>query len=388
MGFRWPVLNQGDPWRRRPDPQGQPPNLDEIFKRLLSKVKAKPTSGGSGLPNMPLPWLKLIPLLVFLLWVVAGIFVVKQPERAVILRFGRYVQTLGPGLHWIPPLIEQRMIKNVEQVSQFSYQALMLTKDENIVSVEVSVQYRIADLRDYLFKVRKPVLSINEATASALRFVVGHTPLDDLLTTGREEVRDEVLKQLQSIMKFYGTGLLVTKVSLQPAKPPEEVTAAFNDAIKAREDEQRYINQAKAYASKVLPIAQGQAARLHQSAQADAKQFVLLAKGRTAKFLALLPEYRRRPDVMRQRMYIDAIQHVLSRSSKVLVDVKGNPVFYLPLDRMMGHATHRLPASDASMKQEGSVSGDSSGQPSQVSRDRYGARDQYGQSTRYRHGRE
>lgn len=388
MRFRWPVFNQGDPWRRRPDPQGEPPNLDELFKRLLSIVKAKQSKGGPNIPHLSLPWLKLIPLLLFMVWLLSGLFVVNQAERAVILRFGRYVETLGPGLHWIPPLIERHMTQNVEQVAQFSYQALMLTKDENIVSVEVSIQYRIANLHDYLFNVRKPVLSINEATASALRFVVGHTPLDDLLTTGREAVRDEVMKQLQAIMKLYGTGLLVTKVSLQPAKPPEEVTAAFNDAIKAREDEQRFINQANAYASKVLPIAEGQAARLTQSAEADSKQFVLLAQGRTALFMALLPEYRRHPEVMRDRMYIQAIENVLSRSSKILVDVKGNPVFYLPLDRIMGRGIHRLPANAVPMNQVNLGDASSQAHVSQEGHDPYGARDQYGKVSGCRHGHE
>lgn len=332
------LLNQQDPWRSRQTGSGGPPDLEAILSGFFKKHFKRASGGGSQPPEngLKLPVFKSVVAGFFLIWALSGIFVVQQAEQGVVTRFGRYVRTVGPGLHWIPRFIESRAVMNVEQVSQLSYGAPMLTKDENIVLVQLSVQYRIDDLRDYLFNVSQPVLSLNEATASALRQVVGHTELDDLLTTGREAVRNQIGEQLKGILAIYRPGLLVTKVSLQPAKPPEEVTDAFNDAIKAREDEQRYINQAQAYASKVLPIAQGQAVRIKQAAEAFSRQLVLEAQGRTAQFLALLPEYHRAPGVMRERMYLSTMESVLSHVSKVLVDLKGNQnMVYLPLDQLL-----------------------------------------------------
>ena len=340
MAFRIPaILNNQDPWRKRRDSQGSPPDLEAVIANFFKKLAGGKRKSGGASPTGPVlkaPMIRLGLGVLLLLWALGGIYQVQQAEQGVVLRFGRYVRTVEPGLHWLPPLIERRIVMNVQQVSQFSYNALMLTKDENIVSVELSVQYRIDRLYDFLFNVRDPILSLNEATASALRHVVGHTDLDDLLTTGRESVRDQIMQQLRTILGIYKPGLLVSKVSLQPAKPPEQVTDAFNDAIKAREDEQRYINQANAYANKVLPIAQGHVVRLTETARAYANELGLRAQGETARFLALLPEYKRAPTVMRKRMYIATIENILSHTTKVLVDLKGNNMFYLPFDKLLG----------------------------------------------------
>jgi membrane protease subunit HflK len=212
----------------------------------------------------------------------------------------------------------------------------MLTKDENIVDVELSVQYQVQNPRDFLFNVAVPTESIKEATASALRQVVGHTTLDEILTVGREKARGEVERQLVEILDIYKTGLHVVDVNLQPAKPPEQVTEAFDDAIKAREDQQRFINQAQAYNEKVIPISQGQASRVLEEAKAYKTKVTLDAKADVASFLALLTEHARAPKLTDQRLYYAALEKVFSSTSKILLDNDGsNNILYLPLDKMM-----------------------------------------------------
>lgn len=218
----------------------------------------------------------------------------------------------------------------------------MLTQDENIVSVDLVVQYRIQHLKEYLFSVQNPEESLQQATASALRQVIGQTTLDNVLTSGREKVRQDTLAVLEKILKPYHTGLMITDINMQPVKPPEEVTAAFDDAIKAREDEQRFKNQAMTYANRSIPVAVGQASRLLAEADAYQQQIVLAAEGEVAQFLALLPQYHLTPQVTRQRMYIDTLQAVLSRSAKVLTDTpSSNNLMYLPIDKLMQKTENR-----------------------------------------------
>jgi membrane protease subunit HflK len=233
-------------------------------------------------------------------------------------------------------LIESRYVVNVQQVMTYPYQAEMLTQDENIVSVDLVVQYRISNLQDYLFNVSNPHESLQQATASALRQVIGQTKLDDVLTSGREKVRQDTQMVLEKTLELYRTGLIIADVNMQPAKPPEEVTAAFDDAIKAREDEQKFKNQAVTYANRAVPVATGSASRLLAEANAYKQQVVLNAQGETIQFLALLPQYQLAPEVMRKRMYLDTLQFVLGHSSKILVDApQSNNMMYLPLDKLM-----------------------------------------------------
>ncbi|MCK4608221.1 MAG: FtsH protease activity modulator HflK [Gammaproteobacteria bacterium] len=350
--------NKKDIWHKRPKPEG-PPDLDELMNKLQHKLnslfrgKKRKISlvGGDGSGSKPssLPGFGLfsvVILIILVLWALSGIFIVSPAERAAVLRFGKYEATVGPGPHWIPRFVESRYVVNVQRVATYPYNSEMLTKDENIVSVAVAVQYRIDNVRNYLFNVTDPDASLQQATASALRQVVGHTTLDDILTTGRELVREQVTKQLNSILARYHTGIVVTDVALQPAKPPESVTEAFDDVNKAREDEQRYINQARAYQQKVVPIAEGRASRIMQAADAYRQQVILNASADTAKYLALLPQYERAPRVTRERLYLNAIESVLKQSSKILVDAPSGNVMYLPLDQLMrqGAVPAKLPA--------------------------------------------
>lgn len=347
--------DEEDIWQRHSRQQkprqgaGGPPNLDELlanFTRQMVKKSKKHANRGEdyqtpegGEGTFPLRFVLLILLAI---WAVSGIFVVSPAERAVVLRFGQYARTLEPGPHWIPELIESRDIVNVQQTYSIPYHAQMLTRDENIVDVAVSVQYQIGEPKDFLYNVRTPLISLQEAIASALRQVVGETELDEILTTGRLEVSDNIQTQLIETLKAYRTGILIREVNLQPAKPPEAVTAAFDDAIKAREDEQRYINQAKAYAEKVVPIAEGQAARITQEAEGYRQKVILQAKGDIASYLALLAAHRKSPHATDSRLYYTTLTDVLARVSKVFVDSQGsNPLMYLPMDKLLKQKTAR-----------------------------------------------
>ena len=345
MGWNEPDKNN-DPWRGK---NQQPPDLEEVFKRFQTRLrkailgnkgpasdKITPNFQGSGL------FITLISVIVLILWALSGIFIVDPAEQAAILRLGKYVETVGPGPHWIPRLIESKIVANVERVSDYSYSAQMLTKDENLVSVALVVQYRISDLQDYLFNVADPEESLQQATSSALRQVVGNTRLDQIITEGREAWGSDVQETLIKILEGYKTGIKIVNVSPQPARAPENVQDAFDDAIKAQEDEKRFKEQARAYEASVVPIAEGNAKRIIEESHAFAEQVVLRAQGDVAEFLALLPEYIRAPGVTTERMYLDALQQVFTQSSKIIVDAKSGNMLYLPLEKLMNPSADSL----------------------------------------------
>lgn len=335
MGWNEPDKGK-DPWGGK----SQPPDLDEALRRLHGKIKktfkrnsTTPESDlGSGGSILALA----VFLVIFILWALSGIFIVDPAEEAIILRFGKYVEAVGPGPHWIARFIESKIILNVDRVSHYSYSAQMLTKDETLVSVSIVVQYRIGDPHEYLFNVADPEETLQQATSSALRQVVGTTTLDQLITEGREAWGNQVQDALVRILNIYKVGIVIVNVSPQPARAPENVQDAFDDAIKAQEDEKRFIGQAQAYEARVVPIAEGNAKRIFAEAKAYATEIVLKAKGETAEFLALLPEYTRAPFVTGERLYLDTMQYILSHSSKVLVEGKANPLLYLPWQHLGG----------------------------------------------------
>lgn len=335
MGWNEPEKGK-DPWKGK----NQPPDLDEVFKRIQEKLK-KAFFGGTGKSdNKPSGnssngfLASMVILVAFIIWVLSGIFIVDPAEQAAILRFGKYVETVGPGPHWIPRVISSKIVMNVDRVLDYSYSAQMLTRDENLVAVSLAVQYRINDLQQYLFNVANPEESLKQATSSALRQVVGTTTLDQIITEGREVWGNSVQDSLIKTLDIYKTGILIVNVSPQPARAPESVQDAFDDAIKAQEDEKRFKEQAYAYAAKVVPIAEGNASRISQEAEAFSKQVVLRAQGEVAEFLALLPQYIAAPQVMSERMYLDTMQTVLNNSSKIIVDGKAGNLLYLPLDKL------------------------------------------------------
>jgi membrane protease subunit HflK len=340
MGLNDPDKNK-DPWSGK----NQPPDLDEALRRFQKKLKtmlgSKIGGGAGSSENSPVSndsangfLLTIVVATIVVLWALSGIFIVGPAERAVILRFGQYTETVGPGPHWIPRFIDSRLTVNVDRVADYSYSAQMLTKDENLVSVAVAVQYRIGDLEEYLFNVADPEESLRQATSSALRQVVGATTLDQIITEGREAWGANVQEALVKTLHSYKVGIVIVNVSPQPARAPESVQDAFDDAIKAQEDEKRFKEQARAYEARVVPIANGNARRIREEAKAYAEQVVLQAKGETAEFLALLPQYLKAPVVTSSRMYLDAMQTIFSQTSKILVDTKSSNLLYLPLDKL------------------------------------------------------
>jgi modulator of FtsH protease HflK len=339
-----------DPWGG--GDQG-PPDLDEALKNLQDKLGGlfggKGGSGkGGGSSSSGLSGVMLAILIAgaAVVWGLSGFYQIDQQERAVVLRFGEYLETVQPGLQWNPPGIDEVIKVNTTKVRSASMREIMLTQDENIVEVRLSVQYVINDPEKFVLKVRDPERSLQHATQSALRHVVGGTSMDLVLTEGREQIGIEVEDRLQEYLDLYETGILVSKVNVDESKPPSQVQAAFDDVIKAREDEERVKNEAQAYANGIVPEARGGAQRQIEEASAYKEQVIANAEGEAERFTKLLAEYKKAPEVTRERLYLDAMQGVLSNTSKVMVDVEGgNNVMYLPLDKLAGKSTaSSLPA--------------------------------------------
>jgi modulator of FtsH protease HflK len=322
-----------DPWRSNPE-EG-PPDLAHLFKKIFGKFNRTPGAGESGEYLNPGRFIGLALLIVVLIWAMAGIFLVSPAEQSVILRFGKYVRTVGPGPHWIPALVERHYTVNIQRVDSFPYEAEMLTQDGNIVSVKIQVQYRIADLKDYLFNVVTPVMTLHQAASSSLRQIVGQMNLDPILTTGREELAQKVMELLQKTLASYRSGIEVREVTLQSSKPPEAVTAAFDDVIKATEDEKRFTNQAEAYAKRRVLIAQGEVSRIAQEAEAYRYSVIAQATGATARYLALLRPYQQSPVVTRERLYLETVTEVLKHTNNILVDSGAGNIMYLPLEQLL-----------------------------------------------------
>lgn len=333
--------NQKDPWGGGND-QG-PPDLDEAFKKLKQKLDGVlggsgggngNTSGGGGLSFAAIG---LILLVLAAAWAAKGVYQVDAKERAVVLRFGKFHSTVQPGLHWNPPLIDKVYKVAVTRVRAYAVKnAAMLTEDQNIVEVSLSVQYTAANPEDFLLKVRDPELSLAHATESALRHVVGGSEMHQILTEGRAELGIEVQKRLQEYLGIYQTGIDVVKVNIEDTRPPQPVQAAFDDVIKAKEDEERLKNEAEAYRNGIIPEARGYAQRQLEEANGYKQQVVARSEGEASRFSQLVTEYERAPEVTRKRLYLDTMEKVLAGTSKVVVDVEGgNNMMYLPLDQIM-----------------------------------------------------
>ena len=325
-----------DPWGG--GDQG-PPDLDEALKKLQAKMGGLfgggSSSGSGGTPGFSGAALGVLLVVVLVIWAAFGFYQVDQQERGVVLRFGKYFDTVQPGLHWNPPLIDEVTLLNITKVRSSSFREIMLTQDENIVEVKLSVQYVIDNPEYFILKVRDPERSLQHAAQSALRHVVGGATMDMVLTEGRAQIAIDVQQRLQEYINMYQTGILVSKVTIDESKPPSQVQAAFDDVIKAREDEERLQNEAQAYANGIVPEARGAAQRQIEEASAYKEQVIANAEGEAERFSRLLEEYSKAPEVTRERLYLDAVQTVLSQTNKVMVDVEGgNNVMYLPLDKL------------------------------------------------------
>ncbi len=367
MAWNEPGGGNRDPWNNGGRDQG-PPDLDEVIRKLSDKFSAllgnrrsggnNNNSGnnsggvsGSGITGIGL----IVGIIAVIGWLIASIYIVNEGERGVVLRFGRYLDTTMPGPHLRLFPIDRVEIVNQEQrrfreigyrsgssgarqpaIRSVPKEALMLTQDENIVDMRLAVQYQINDPSAYLFNVLDPESVLVQVVESATRETIGKSTMDFVLTEGRSAIVNDIQKLSQHILDQYGAGVQIITVVLQDAQPPEEVQDAFADAIKAREDEQRLKNEAEAYSNEVIPRARGQAARRLQEASAYKEQVIAQAQGEASRFNQLLMAYQKAPEVTRERLYLETMESVLSRTSKVLVDVKGtNNLLYLPLDRLL-----------------------------------------------------
>ena len=349
-----------DPWGKNGN-QG-PPDLDEIVKKMQKGIGGifgnKPTKKGDT-PMFPF----LIAIILLVAWLIFDMtYLIDQQQKGVVLRFGKHVSTLDPGLNIrLPRPIEVVKKVNVGQVRSITHKASMLTQDENIVDVEVAVQWRIGSATDFLFNVFEPFPTLRQVTESAVREVIGKSELDFVLTEGRSEIAQKIQILIQDVLDDYESGIYISSVEMQPAKPPEEVKAAFDDAIKAREDEQRLVNEAEAYRNDIIPKARGSAARLREESNGYKARVIAKAEGEASRFEQLLTEYKRAPRVTRERLYLDAIESVFSNTNKVLIDNdNGNSLMYLPIDRLIEKGVKQKSNTDSKFgtldKQSGSSS--------------------------------
>ncbi len=333
-----------DPWGQKNNNQG-PPDLDEVFKNIMNKVSGffGGSSHGGGI---------LIALAIVIAiagYAYSGFYIVEEGNEGVVLRFGQYHETTKPGLRWAPKFIDTVEMVDIANVryQEIGFttlgsgraktnegESLMLTQDENIVDVRLTVQFIAKDSKEFALNVRNPTLTLKEVTESALREVVGSSKMDDVLTEGRVAIAQKTKEKIQATLDSYKTGILVNSVNFQDVQPPEQVQDAFADAIKAREDKERLINNANAYKNQVIPKAKGESARLTQDAEGYKARVVESAQGEADRFLALLKEYQKAPEVTRERMYLSAMGDIMDNSSKVMVDVEGgNNIFYIPLEK-------------------------------------------------------
>lgn len=375
MSWNEPGGDKKDPWSGRGDQKG-PPDLDDAIRSLQEKLSnifgGKGGSGGGegsgGSPGMfssgnSLKNLGFVAASIFVFWILSGFYIVDEGIQGVESRFGQYTMTTNSGLNWhFPAPIEQVERINVQQQRfiEVGYrsagsgqaqgavavpkEALMLTKDENYIDVQLAVQYQVKDAKAFLFSLVDPEATLKHVTESSLRGVIGGSNMDFVLTEGRSEVVAQAKKEIQEVMDAYNSGIQVTSVNLQDAQPPEQVQNAFEDAIKAREDQQRYINEAEAYLNDVVPKARGAAARKMQEAQGYKEQVIAQAQGETSRFSQLLTEYKKAPEITRKRLYLESMESVMSETNSVMVDVKGgNNMLYLPLDKMIQQKQALIP---------------------------------------------
>ena len=355
VGMAWnePGGNNNDPWGNKKNDSG-PPDLDEVFRNLQKKLEGlfgtkraggsgSGGGGGLGLPGrMGSIGLMAVALIAGILWLLSGIYIIQPAERGVVQQFGKYVKTTLPGPHWrIPWPIQRHERVNVDQNRSVELKSQeILTKDENIVEIDLAVQYNIKDAAHYKFNVTDPDATLRQAAESALRETVGLTVMDLVITEGRGIIQADTKEKIQETLDTYEAGIFVTAINLQSAQPPEAVQDAFSDAIKAREDQERFINESEAYKNGLLPQARGDAVIAIEEAKAYKSQTVNAALGEAARFESLLTEYTKAPAVTKQRLYLESIEAVLSNSSKVMVDVEGgNNLMYLPIDKLMGGAS-------------------------------------------------
>jgi len=344
-----------------------PPDLDELwrnFNRKLGDLFGRRKGGGDLPPGGgPSSWqfgggASVLILLVLGVWLASGFYIVDAASRAVVLTFGRYAQETEPGLRWrMPWPIQSHELVNLQSVRTLEVgyrnnvrtkvlkESLMLTDDENIVDLQFAVQYTVKDARDFIFNVRRPDESAMQIAETAMREVIGKSKMDGILYETREAIAIRARQLMQSIHDRYGTGIAVSTVTIQAAQPPEQVQAAFDDAVKAGQDREKQKNEGQAYANDVIPRARGNASRLQQESEGYKQRVIASAEGDASRFKQVLAEYSKAPAVTRERIYLETIQQVLSSTNKIVMDYRGSGnILYLPLDKLMQQGGAALPS--------------------------------------------
>jgi membrane protease subunit HflK len=338
MAWNEPGGDKRDPWGGKGGSEG-PPDLDELVRKLRDAINrlfgGRGGKGGGTSSGSPISFGLIVGVAV-VVWALSGIYIVDPAERGVVLQLGKFKEITMPGPHWYMRFIETVEKVNIDRVRTVSHKAKILTKDENIIQVEVAVQYQVKNAENYLFQVRDPDYTLHEATESALREVIGGITMDSFLSGGRGDLVRQTKELLQTILDRYETGLILTSVNLQDPQPPEEVQDAFQDAIKAQEDEVRFKNQAEAYARDIVPRARGDAKRMREEAGAYKDQIIAKAEGESSRFTQILDQYRKAPEITRKRMYLETMEEVLANTSKVILQANDtNNLMYLPLDKLL-----------------------------------------------------
>ncbi len=348
--------NNKDPWGQG-NGQSGPPDLDEVVRNIRRKFGGGGAGGSGGGGGVSLPGkggILLIALIMAAVWGFSGFYVVEEGEQAVVLRFGKYLDTRTAGLRWVPRGIESATKINTQKIntvevgyrendrtqqrSSLPKEALMLTADENIIDIKFAVQFDIKEPEKLMFNVSDPVETVvRSATESAVREIVGRNTMNFAITEGRAQIAAETRSLLQAVLDRYETGINIRAVEMQNAQPPAEVKPAFDDAVKAREDKERLRNEAEAYANDIIPRARGRASRIRQEAEGYRASVVARSEGEAARFTQVLEEYAAAPDITRDRLYIETMERVFANSSKVMIDQKqnGNSLMYLPIDQII-----------------------------------------------------
>lgn len=334
----WNEPGNKDPWGRNKNNS----NLDGLFKDFKKFFDDLLGASGSTTPPSPKKSAGFLAGIVFAVYFLSGIYIVNDGERGVVLQFGSFKEITMPGPHWIPRFVQAVEIVDVSNIRSVQQKAVMLTEDENIVSISFAIQYDIKDASDYIFNLREPEITVSQSGESAIREVMGQNTMDFIITEGRTKVAEDTKELLQVVLDTYGAGVNILSLNILEAQPPEQVQDAFSDAIKAREDEQRYINEAEAYRNEIIPLARGKAKQMLEQAIAYKVKLINAAEGEASRFTQLYNEYKKAPSVTKERLYIEAVESVLSNSSKVMIDIEdGNNMMYLPLDQLINRNQNR-----------------------------------------------
>ena len=332
MAWNEPNGNK-DPWGRKKQTSSE---LDDIVKNFSKFLNGMFETGGGSGEGPTKKNVGILASIILVIYFLSGVYIVNDGERGVVLQFGEFVTIQGPGPHWVPRIIQGYEIVDVSRIRSVQQKAVMLTEDENIVSVNFAIQYDIKDASNFIFNLRDPDETLRASGESAIREVLGKNKMDFVITEGRESIAASTKQLLQTVLDDYKSGINVQTVNILEAQPPEQVQDAFADAIRAREDEQRYINEAVAYKNEIIPLARGEAKQILEEAKAYKVKLIKSAEGEALRFKQLFTEYEKSPTVTRERLYLESVESVLGNTTKVMIDLEGgNNLLYLPLDKIL-----------------------------------------------------